>query len=95
LRGEAAEAQRQALRLLALLADILAAALLLEEARESLAKGEERKSLIARFFIESHFSAAPRGSFPEKDWLYRQFEELTKDAVIPPPEREANRQSPE
>ena len=77
------EAQRHALRLLALLADILAAALLLEEARASLAAGDERKSLIARLFIESHFIAEPRGSFPERDWLYRQFKELTETAVSP------------
>jgi len=71
------EAQRHALRLLALLADILAAALLLEEARESLAMGEERKSLIARLFIESHFTTERRGVLPERDWLYRRFDELT------------------
>jgi acyl-CoA dehydrogenase len=84
LRGDAGEAQRHALRLLALLADILSAALLLEEASQSLAKGEARKSLIARLFIESHFAAAARGSFPERDWLYRQFEEMAKAAVSPP-----------
>ena len=84
LHKDVVEAQRQALRLLALLADILAAALLLDEARASLAAGEERKSLIARLFIESHFIAEPRGSFPERDWLYRQFKELTETAVSPP-----------
>jgi hypothetical protein len=25
-----------------------------------------------------------RGSFPERDWLYRQFKELTETAVSPP-----------
>jgi len=43
-----------------------------------LSEGDERKSLVARLFVESHFSAAPRGNLPERDWLYRQFEELTK-----------------
>jgi hypothetical protein len=69
--------------LLALLADILAAALLLEEASLSLAKGEERKSLIARLFIESHFAAAPRGALPEREWLYRNFHELTAAKILP------------
>ena len=84
LHKDVVEAQRHALRLLALLADILAASLLLEEARASLAAGDERKSLIARLFIESHFIAESRGSFPERDWLYRQFKELTETAVSPP-----------
>jgi hypothetical protein len=73
LHKDMVAAQRQALRLLALLADILAAALLLDEAR-----ADQRKSLIARLFIESHFTAESRGSFPERDWLYRQFKELTE-----------------
>jgi alkylation response protein AidB-like acyl-CoA dehydrogenase len=82
LHKDVVEAQRHALRLLALLADILAAALLLQEARAALSEGEEHKSLIARLFIESHF-AEPRGSFPERDWLYRQFKELTETTVSP------------
>jgi acyl-CoA dehydrogenase len=78
LHKDVVDAQRHALRLLALLADILAAALLLQEARAALSEGDERKSLIARLFVESHFSQAPRGNLPERDWLYRKFEELTK-----------------
>lgn len=73
LASDAASAQRHALRLLALMADILAAALLLEDAAQALSAGEERKSLIARLFVEMHFTAAPRGTLPERDWLYRRF----------------------
>jgi len=73
---DAASAQRHALRLLALMADILAAALLLEEAAVELSEGNERKSLIARLFVETHFSTAPRGVLPDRDWLYRRFAEF-------------------
>ena len=73
LHKDMVAAQRQALRLLALLADILAAALLLDEAR-----AEKRKASIARLFVGSHFTAEPRGCFPDRDWLYRQFNELTE-----------------
>jgi acyl-CoA dehydrogenase len=76
LATDAAAAQRHALRLLALMADILAAALLLEEAAQQLAEGDERKTLVARLFIETHFSAAPRGALPDRDWLYRRFVEF-------------------
>ncbi|HKF61793.1 MAG TPA: acyl-CoA dehydrogenase family protein [Dongiaceae bacterium] len=76
LATDTATAQRHALRLLALMADILAAALLLEEAAVELLDGRERKSLLARLFIETHFSAAPRGTLPDRDWLYRRFGEL-------------------
>jgi alkylation response protein AidB-like acyl-CoA dehydrogenase len=75
--SDAASAQRHALRLLALMADILAAALLLEEAAFELSEGRERKSLIARLFVETHFTAAPRGALPDRDWLHRRFTELT------------------
>jgi alkylation response protein AidB-like acyl-CoA dehydrogenase len=75
LASDTASAQRHALRLLALMADILAAALLLEDAAQELAASEERKSLIARLFVETHFTAAPRGTLPDRDWLYRRFGE--------------------
>ena len=78
LAADATSAQRHALRLLALMADILAAALLLEEAAQELAAGEERKSLLARLFIETHFTAAPRGALPERDWLYQRFDEIVR-----------------
>jgi alkylation response protein AidB-like acyl-CoA dehydrogenase len=76
LATDPASAQRHALRLLALMADILAAALLLEETAVELSEGNERKSLIARLFIETHFTAAPRGTLPERDWLYQRFVEF-------------------
>jgi alkylation response protein AidB-like acyl-CoA dehydrogenase len=78
LASDAASAQRHALRLLALMADILAAALLLQDAAQDLAAGEDRKSLIARLFVETHFTAAPRGKLPERDWLYRRFGEMMR-----------------
>ena len=76
LAADATAAQRHALRLLALMADILAAALLLEEAAVESSEGRERKSLIARLFVETHFTTAPRGALPDRDWLYRKFAEV-------------------
>ena len=84
MRADAEQAQRHARRLLALMADILAAALLLEEAQLSLAAGDERKALVARLFIECQLSAARPGVLPERDWLYRNFHALASQAGIGP-----------
>jgi hypothetical protein len=63
--------------LMALMADILAAALLLEEAAADLAAGDGRKTLIARLFVESQFAPpARRGILPGRDWTHRHFERL-------------------
>src|SRR5205814_12011 len=65
VRADKVEATRHARRLMAFMADILAATLLLEEATISLAGGDYRKALVARFFVEFHFSPpARRGILP-------------------------------
>src|SRR5262249_4759309 len=51
VRADEAEAERHARRLLALMADLLAAALLLEEAAATAADGDWRKAIVARLFV--------------------------------------------
>jgi hypothetical protein len=77
VRADPAEARRHARRLMALMADILAASLLLVEAEEGLKLGDHRKPLIARLFIEARFQPpARRGILPQRDWVYREFDAL-------------------
>jgi alkylation response protein AidB-like acyl-CoA dehydrogenase len=77
IRSGNEEARRHARRLMALMADILAAGLLLREAQEGLVLGDHRKSLIARLFIEARFEPPPRrGILPQRDWMHREFEAL-------------------
>ena len=83
LRADAAEAARHARRLMAAMADILAAALLLEEAALARASGDERKALVARLFIEAQFPAR-RELLPERGWLSRYFHEIASYEVIAP-----------
>ncbi len=78
VRGDPAEAQRHARKLLDFMADALAGALLLEEASEAWNRGDGRKALVARMFVESRL-AAPlprRGILPGQDWAQRHFEAL-------------------
>jgi alkylation response protein AidB-like acyl-CoA dehydrogenase len=83
IRSDGAEARRHARRLMALMADILAGALLLGEAEEGLKGGDHRKSLIARFFIEARFQPpARRGILPDRDWMHREFDALACDKPI-------------
>ncbi|MEA2778475.1 MAG: acyl-CoA dehydrogenase [Rhodospirillaceae bacterium] len=77
IRGDAGEGVRHARRVMALMADILAAVLLLEEAAADLAAGDGRKTLIVRLFVESQFAPpARRGILPGRDWMHRHFERL-------------------
>jgi alkylation response protein AidB-like acyl-CoA dehydrogenase len=77
LQRDVAEARRHARRLLALMADLLAAALLLEEAAADLARGDGRKALVARLFVEGRLMAQPRcGILPGRDWTERRFADL-------------------
>ena len=86
IRTDAAEAARHARRLMAFMADILAAVLLLEEASASLAAGDYREALVARFFVESRFfPPARRGILPGRDWVHRHFQRLATYAAIEPP----------
>jgi len=77
IRGDGAKAQRHARRLMGLMADILAAALLVEEAAEGLARGDARKALVARLFVEDRLAPpARRGIGPGRDWVSRHFDAL-------------------
>ena len=77
VQGEAGEAQRHARKLMALMAELLAGALLLEEATLGLDRGDVRKALIARWFIERHFAPPPRrGILPGQDWAHAHFDAL-------------------
>jgi alkylation response protein AidB-like acyl-CoA dehydrogenase len=77
MRADPAQAQRHARRLMGLMADILGATLLLEEARAALDRGDERKALVARFFIEARLDPpARRGILPGQDWMHRRFHEI-------------------
>ncbi len=87
LQGDAAEAQRHARKLMALMAELLGGALLLEEASAGLAAGDGRKALIARWFLERHFDPPRRrGIVAGQDWAHAHFEELVGyEAVAVPP----------
>jgi len=77
VRGDAAEAQRHARRLMVLLADTLGGALLLGEASRDLARGDARKALVARLYMEKRFpESVSRGIGPGRDWVHRHFEAL-------------------
>lgn len=83
IRADPAEARRHARRLMALMADILAATLLLVEAEEALKQGDHRKRRIAQLFIEARFQPpARRGILPQQDWVYREFEALATGQPI-------------
>lgn len=74
---DAGRAQRHARRLLALMADVMAAALLLEEASAGLAQGDARKSLVLRLFVQASLERpARRGIGPETEWVGAAFEPL-------------------
>jgi acyl-CoA dehydrogenase len=86
IRTDASEATRHARRLMSFMADILGATLLLEEATASLAAGDWRKALIARYFVEARLSPPPRrGILPGRDWVHRNFQRLATYAAIERP----------
>jgi alkylation response protein AidB-like acyl-CoA dehydrogenase len=77
VRRDSHEAQRHARRLMTLMADLLAATLLLEEATADHAQGDGRKALVARLFIEERLAHLPRrGILPGRDWTSRHFADL-------------------
>ncbi len=84
LRADAGEAQRHARKLLALMADTLAATLLLEQASKALSgNGDRRKAIVARLFIEKRFARpARRGILPDQDWAQRHFDDLVHYRTI-------------
>lgn len=79
--GEAGAPERHARRLLALMADTLAVALLAEEASEG--PGDERKFLVARLFVRQRFRPLPRrGIVPGEDRALASFDALVDYATI-------------
>ena len=81
--GDAARGQRHARRLLALMADVLAATLLLEEATAGLAQGDARKSLVLKLFAQATLDRpARRGIGPETEWVGAVFEPLVRGEPI-------------
>lgn len=71
------EALRHARRLIGLLSEVFAAALLLKEAGPLLKGGDARKALVARLFIEERIAPPKRrGILPQRDWPHRHFEAL-------------------
>ena len=85
VQGDARESERHARKLLGLMADTLAAGLLLEEASEAHAAGDGRKALIARLFVERHLTPpARRGIGPGEDWAQRHFDALAGYEAVEP-----------
>jgi alkylation response protein AidB-like acyl-CoA dehydrogenase len=85
IMSDAAEAQRHARKLLALMADIMAATLLAEEADAELKDGNARKALVLRLFTEQALAPPARhGIGPGRDWMHRHFDALVGYDVIDP-----------
>jgi alkylation response protein AidB-like acyl-CoA dehydrogenase len=77
VQSDGAEAQRHARRLMDYLADVVSAALLLEEAGDGLAAGDARKALIARHYVERRLDPPERrGIVSGRDWPHRHFDDL-------------------
>lgn len=83
--SDPAEAERHARRLMHFMSDVLAAALLLDEARKGLDRGDTRKLLVLRLFLEWHLDPPPRrGIEPGRDWVQTHFDALVAyDAIAP------------
>lgn len=81
--GDAARGQRHARRLLALMADVMAAALLLEEATAGLGAGDARKSLVLKLFLQTTLAPpARRGVGPATEWTSAVFAPLVHGAPV-------------
>jgi alkylation response protein AidB-like acyl-CoA dehydrogenase len=92
VRSDPAEAQRHARKLMALMAELLGGALLVEEAGEALTRGDGRKALIARWYLERHFAPpARRGILPGQDWGQAHFEALIRYEPVAPSATPARR----
>lgn len=86
VRSDRRLGQRHARRLMRLLADTLAAALVLEEASLADARGDRRKALVAERLVSRHFARPPRrGIVADADNANTHFRELTAYRAIDPP----------
>lgn len=84
LQARPAEGPRHARRLLDLMGDTLAGALLLEEAAADLAAGDRRKALVAARFLALRFG--PRGAIgPEPDPAQAVFDRIVGYAAVESP----------
>ena len=84
--GEAA--RHHARRLMALMADTLAAALLLDNATPRLAAGDSRKATVTRLYIEQRLAPpARRGIVEGGHWGCRHFDALIGHELIPAEEQ--------
>jgi len=83
VRGDEAEAERHARRLLALMADLFAAALLLEEAGATAADGDYRKAVVARLFVAQRLRPPPgRGIVAGASLVERHFAALAHGGPV-------------
>ena len=88
VRADEAEAERHARRLLALMADLFAAALLLEEAGAHAADGDYRKAIVARLFVAQRLQPPPgRGIVAGASLVERHFGALAHGAPVAVNER--------
>ena len=83
VQSDGDEAQRHARRLMDYLADVVSAALLLEEAGRGLAAGDQRKALIARLYVERKLDPPERrGIVSGRDWPHRHFDNLMGNRAV-------------
>ena len=83
--SDTGEAERHARRLMHFMSDVLAAGLLMDEARNGLGDGDGRKTLVLRLFIDRHLAEpARRGIEPGRDWVQTHFDALTGYRPIDP-----------
>ncbi|HEY3149265.1 MAG TPA: acyl-CoA dehydrogenase family protein [Dongiaceae bacterium] len=84
IRDHSSDASCHGRRLLDLMADILSAALLLEEAAIGVASGDARKALVAnRFIAQRLILPARRGLAPLDDPAQRHFDLIAHDKDVP------------
>ena len=82
IQSDANAAHRHARRLMSFMAKLLTAAILLEVADEALADGNDRKSLIARWYIEHALhSSQNHGIGPQSDWMFEAFDRIIAEQV--------------
>jgi alkylation response protein AidB-like acyl-CoA dehydrogenase len=83
LRADKAQGASDARRLMGLLADTLAAALLVEEAAHGHKVGDGRKAIVARLFIEQRLAPpAGRGLGQDRAWAHDHFDALIDVAPV-------------
>lgn len=81
--SDPSEAQRHARRLMHYMSDVFAAALLLEEARDGLDRGDARKAIVLRLFMERHLDPPPRrGIGQDRGWMEAHLDDLARDRAI-------------